>query len=293
MPPATPPADARFVSRDYLAAMGIRVIAGRGLDEDDRAAHPRAMVINQTLAHRDFAGENPVGREIYAGPDAAPWEIVGVADDVRQFGLDREPSPQFFADLSQWPASMTPDVYLFPMGPYYVVRMHGDRASIVSNALAIARQLDPEAALYNVATMEEIASSSMTLPRMYASLLGIFAAVAVGLAAIGIYGMMAYSVTQRTREVGIRMALGAQRAAVLGLVLRQSALLTGVGIAVGLAGAAATTRYLQGLLFGLAPLDPSTFVMVALVFGGVATLAAFGPARRATRIDPLVALRCE
>ena len=293
MPPATPSPDARFVSRDYLSAMGIRVIAGRGLDEGDRAAHPRAMVINQTLAHRDFAGENPVGREIYAGPDTAPWEIVGVAEDVRQFGLDREPSPQFFADLSQWPASMTPNVFLFPIGPYFVVRMHGERASIVSNALAIARQLDPDAGLYNVATMEEIVSNSITLPRMYASLLGLFAAIAVALAAIGIYGLMAYSVTQRTREIGIRMALGAQRRAVLGLVLGQSALLTGVGITLGLAGAAATTRYLRGLLFGLTPLDSSTFIIVALVFGGVATLAAYVPARRATKVDPLVALRCE
>ena len=283
-------ADARFVSRDYLRAMGMRVIAGRGFGEDDRAAHPRAMVINQTLAHREFPDENPIGRLVYAGPDPAPWEIVGIVDDVRQVGLDREPQPQFFADLSQWPGGTR---NLFPVGPYFAVRVRGDRAAVVSNALAIARQLDPDAALYNVATMEEIVSNSMTLPRMYASLLGLFAAIAVALAAIGIYGMMAYSVTQRTREIGIRTALGAQRAAVLGLVLRRSALLTGVGIALGLGGAAATTRYLQGLLFGIAPLDPSTFVMVALLFGGVATIAAYIPARRATQVDPLVALRCE
>jgi predicted permease len=283
--------DSRFVSPDYLQAMGIRVIAGRGFEKSDRAAHPRAMLINQTLADRDFSGGNPVGRQVYAGPDPIPWEIVGIVADVRQFGLDREPQAQAFVDLRQWPVRW--DRILFPIGPYFAVRMRGDRPSIVTSALAIARQLDPEAALYNVATMEEIVSNSMTLPRMYAALLGVFAAVAVGLAAIGIYGMMAYSVTQRTREIGIRMALGAQRATVLGLVIRQSAVLTGVGIVLGLAGAVAMTRYLESLLFGLTPLDPSTFLVVSIAFAGVATLASYVPAHRATRVDPLVALRHE
>ncbi len=291
--PASPPVDARFVSRSYLKAMGIRVITGRGFDEADRVAHPRAMVINQTLARRDFADENPVGRLVYTGPDPEPWEIIGVVGDVRQFGLDRAPTAQFFADLSQWPARMTPNIYLFPIGPYFVVRTRNDRSGIVANALALARQLDAEAAVYNVATMEEIASNSMTLPRMYASLLGMFAAVAVGLAAIGIYGMMAYAVTQRTREIGIRMALGAQRQAVLSLVLRQSLVLTGAGLTLGVAGAAAMTRYLEGLLFGLTPLDPPTFAAVALAFTSIAMLASYVPARRATRVDPLVALRHE
>jgi putative ABC transport system permease protein len=290
---ATPPVDARFVSSEYLTAMGIRVIAGRGLEDGDRVSHQRAMVINRTLAHRDFAGENPVGRLVYTGPDPTPWEIVGVVDDVRQFGLDREPTPQFFADLAQWPARMTPDVYLFPVGPYFVVRTRSDQAGVVAGALRLARQLDAEAAIYNVATMEAIASNSMTLPRLYAALLGMFAAIAVGLAAIGIYGMMAYSVTQRTREIGIRMALGASHKAVLRLVLRQSTVLTAIGLAAGLAGAAGTTRYLQGLLFGLTPLDPSTFLVVSLAFVGVAMLASYVPARRAMQVDPLVALRHE
>jgi predicted permease len=290
-PPGGVPVDSQYVSPGYLRAMGIRVIAGHGLEGKDRVAQPRAMLINQTLANRDFSGENPIGRQVYAGIEPVPWEIVGIVADVRQFGMDRDPQAQAFVDIRQWPSQLAP--ILFPIGPYYAVRMRGERAAVVSNALAIARQLDPDAALYNVATMEELVSNSLTLPRMYASLLGLFAAIAVALVAIGIYGMMAYSVTQRTREIGIRMALGAQRRAVLGLVLGQSALLTGVGITFGLAGAAATTRYLQGLLFGLAPLDPSTFLTVALVFGGVATVAAYIPARRATKVDPLVALRCE
>ncbi|HWF86191.1 MAG TPA: ABC transporter permease [Vicinamibacterales bacterium] len=289
-PPSPEGADARFVSPDYLKAMGIRVIAGRMFDEADRASHPRAMVINQTLARREFPDRSPIGQPIYAGPDRSPWEIIGVFDDVKQFGLDRAPQPQFFADLTQWSGSAR---NLFPVGPYFAVRLRGDHKAFVSNALTIVRQLDADAALYNVATMEEIVSNSMTLPRMYAALLGVFAAIAVALAAIGIYGMMAYAVTQRTREIGIRMALGAQRATVLKLVLTQGAFLTAVGIALGLAGAIAMTRYLQNLLFGLTPLDPPTFVAVALAFTSVAMLASYVPARRATTVDPLVALRHE
>jgi len=141
--------------------------------------------------------------------------------------------------------------------------------------------------------MNELVAATISRPRMYAVLLGIFAAVAVGLAAIGIYGMLAYSVAQRTREIGIRMALGAQRREVMGLVLRQSLTLIAAGLAAGLAGAAATTRYLEGMLFGLTPLDPRTFLTVTLLFTAVATLASYVPARRATKVDPLVALRCE
>ncbi len=289
-PPAPEGADARFVSRDYLKTMGIRMIAGRAFDETDRSAHPRAMVINQTLARRGFPDRSPLGQPIYAGPDRSPWEIIGVFEDVKQFGLDRAPQPQFFVDLRQW-SGITRN--LFPVGPYFAVRGHGDRKSLVSNVLGIVRQLDPEATLYNVATMEELVSNSVTLPRMYAALLGIFAAIAAAWSCIGIYGMMAYAVTQRTREIGIRMALGAQRQAVLSLLLRQSLVLTGAGLALGVAGAAAMTRYLEGLLFGLTPLDPPTFVAVALAFTSVAMLASYVPARRATTVDPLVALRHE
>ena len=141
--------------------------------------------------------------------------------------------------------------------------------------------------------MDDIVSNRIARPRMYAVLLGIFAGIGVALAAIGIYGVMAYSVSQRTREIGIRVALGAQRSEVVGLVLNQSLVLTVVGIALGIAGAAAVTRYLEGLLFGLTPLDPATFIGVSVMFAAVALVAAYVPARRATRVDPLVALRCE
>ena len=293
-PPAQGPpprgADARLVSTEYLQTMGIRVVAGRPFDEGDGASAPRVLIINRTLAHRDFSDGNPVGTTIYVGRDTAPWEIIGVVDDVRQTGLDREPLPQMFLDLRQWDA---PQVPIFPAGAYYAIRTAGDPSLAFGHVRDIVRQLDPRASLENVATMDQIISNRMTRPRMYAVLLGVFAAIAVALAAAGIYAVMAYSVAQRTREIGIRMALGARSREVLGLVMGQSALLSVAGVIIGLAGAMWTTRYLQGLLFGLTPLDPITFLVVALLFLAVATAAAYVPARRATTVDPSIALRAE
>jgi putative ABC transport system permease protein len=158
---------------------------------------------------------------------------------------------------------------------------------------SIARQLDPEAVLFYVTPMDQVVASTISRPRLYAVLLGLFAAVGLGLAIIGIYGVMAYSVSQRTREIGIRMALGARRVEVVALVLRQSAVLTTSGIVIGLSAAAMLSRYLTGLLYGVQPLDAPTFVFVVVLFVVVAALASFVPARRATRVDPAVALRAE
>ena len=288
-PPSPVGPDARFVSRDYLRVFGVRVVAGRGFTENDREGQPRALLVNQALVNRDFAGESPIGRRVFVGRDVAPWEIVGVVDDVRQFGLDREPEPQFFVDVRQW-AGTGP---LFPVGAYYAVRTNADPASMIANVRGIVRGLDDQAALFNIAPMNEVVASTIARPRMYAVLLGIFAAVGVALALIGLYGVMAYSVTQRTREIGIRMSLGAQRSDVLGLVLRQSMVLTAIGVGVGLAGAAAVSRYLEGMLFGLTPLDSSTFLAVSVMFVSIAALASYVPARRAANIDPLLALRWE
>jgi putative ABC transport system permease protein len=297
-PRLTPPADSaailradvRVVSRDYLDVLRIPVVRGRPFTENDRAGRPRAVLVNEAMARSSFAGEDPIGQLVGPTRDGEPWEIVGVVRDVRQFGLDREPEPQLFADFRQWPENAIP---LFPLGPYYLVRTHGNFMEVMSTVRAIVRQLDEQAAPYNVAAMDDIVSNRIARPRMYAVLLGVFAAIGVALAAIGIYGVMAYSVTQRTREIGIRVALGAQRSEVLRLVLNQSLALTMVGIGIGIAGAAAVTRYLEGLLFGLTPLDPATFAGVSVMFAAVALVAAFVPARRATKVDPLVALRCE
>jgi putative ABC transport system permease protein len=278
----------RLVSSDYLKVMGIKVVAGRGLTDRDRAGQPRVLLINETLARRDFPGENPIGQQVYAGADAQPWEIVGVVADVRQTSLDREAGMQVFAEYSQWPGEV-----IFPLGPYFSVRTRSHPMATIAQVRESARQLEPEAGLFNVATMEQVVSNRLSRPRLYTTLLGIFAMIAVALAAVGVYGVMAYSVTRRTREIGIRIALGAQRREVIALVMRQGLVWNGIGLAAGLAGAMALTKYLESLLFGVTPLDPRTFVAVSLVLFAVATLATLLPARVATRVSPLGALRAE
>jgi putative ABC transport system permease protein len=277
------------VSRDFPNVLGIRLVAGRGFGDNDRAGQPPVMLIDRTVARSGFLGDNPVGRYVY-GFGTAPIEVIGVVENIRQLGLDQEPMAQVFVDLRQFPPSPRTIENSPPI--YYAIRTDSGSSS-VENIRAVVRQFDPHATVDNVATMSQLVSNSIGRPRLYAVLLGMFAAVAVLLAAIGIYGVLTYSVARRTREIGIRMALGAARADVIGLVVRQSLTLTAFGIAVGLVGAASVTRYLGGLLFGLTPLDPMTFIGVAVTFACVAALAASVPARRATRIDPLVALRYE
>jgi predicted permease len=283
-------ADIRLVSRDYVKAMGIRVLSGRGFVESDRSGAPRVMLINEALARRDFADREPIGETVFINYFQEPWQIVGVVADVRQFGLSVEPTPQFFVDMRQW---TDVDLLVFPAGAYYAIRTARDLESIVPAVRAIVQQIDPQASLFYVAPMDQVVASTISRPRLYATLLGIFSIVGLGLAVIGIYGVMSYSVAQRTREIGIRVALGAKRPQVIALVLGQSALLTAIGIVLGLSGAAMLSRYLEGLLFGVTPLDPVTFAAAAVLFTLVALVAAYGPTRRATGVDPLVALRAE
>jgi predicted permease len=271
------------VSRDFVKTFGMRVIEGRGFTADDSAR--REALINRTLARSGFLGERPIGKRIYSFGNTS-WEVVGIVEDVRQWGLDRK------ADMDMYVVDFVPPPPGLG-GIYFAVRTAGEPTAPARSIRDLVRQLEPEATVDNVATMEQLVSNSISRPRLYAVLLGIFAGIAVALAAIGLYGVMAYSVAQRTREIGVRMALGAQRAEVMGLVLRQSVPLIAVGIVLGLIGAAGFTRYLEGMLFGLKALDPSTFIAVSLVFAIVAMFAALVPARRATKVDPIVALRCE
>lgn len=283
-------ADLRLVSRDYLRVMGIDVVSGRHFQESDGPGRARVLLVNEALARSYFPAKNAIGQTVYVSRDNVPWQIVGIVRDVRQFTLDRNPSPQMFVDVRQWPGGGLP---LFPGSAYYALRMTGDAVGAVAQIRNIVREADPEASVFSVAPMEQLVTSTIARPRMYAVITGLLAGVGVLLAVVGIYGLMAYSVEQRTNEIGIRIALGARRASVMGLVLRNSMLMTAIGIAAGLAGAAALTRYLQGMLFGITPADTVTFVTVAGVFAIVAAGATIVPVKRALNIDPLLALRYE
>jgi putative ABC transport system permease protein len=243
------------------------------------------------LARQRFGADNPVGTLVNSiGP--APWQIIGVVDDIRQATLDREPTPQFFLDFRQMPGDPMLEMTTRLLGGrFYVVRANDDPTTLVPGLRSIVAQSEPDAALTDVFTMDALVSTSIARPRFYAALIGVLGVLAAGLAAIGIYGVIAYMVTRRTREIGIRMALGAPRSRILALVLGQGATLAGLGIAIGLIGALNLTQYLRAMLFGLGPSDPTTFAAVALAFAGIAALGCYIPARRATRLDPLSALR--
>ena len=281
-------ADVRVISPQYVKALGLTILDGRGFNDNDREGQPPVLMVNRTFADRYFAGETPIGQKMRLGaPD--PFEIVGLVDDVRHAGLDADAQPEVYLDYRQARVAMPRGLG----GMLFALRTSDDPSSMVPYARTLVRRLDPELTIDNVASMEQRLSDSVARPRFYAVMLGIFAAVAMTLAAVGIYGIMAYSVSQRTREIGIRMALGAERREVLGLILRQGLALTAVGMIAGLAAAFAVTRYLQNMLFGLSASDPSTLAGVSVLLGAIAILACYVPARRATRIDPIVALRYE
>jgi putative ABC transport system permease protein len=283
-----PGEDARLVSWRYLEVMGIRVLSGRAFVETDRAGSARVLVINQALARRDFGTEDPVGKIVYVGLDREPWLVIGVVSDVRQFGLDEPAEPQVFIDFRQWQGERRSDE-----PRYFAVRTFGDPAALRADFRSVVRSVDGRAGLFNVDTLANLLANAVSRPRLYAVLFGLFAAVAIVLAAIGIYGVLTYVVAQRRREIGIRMALGARPSTILSLVLRQTGVLALTGIGLGLAAAAALTRHLDWMLVGVEPLDAATFTAAALVFLLIALLASYVPARRATRVNPVVALRSD
>jgi putative ABC transport system permease protein len=292
----------RSVSHDFLQTMGVRLLAGRWLEPRDDGGAPPVIVINRSLARRFFGSEDPVGQMVRLDGrmDLPPQQVVGVVDDLRQARLDQEPAPQFFVDyrqvlaLTQARQMPVPAQERLAFGFLsFVVRTDGDPARLISPVRSLIGRVDSNVGIDAMLPMEQLVASSLTRQRFYAAVMGVFAAIAVLLSAVGIYGVLAYAVGQRTREFGVRTALGARSRDVLALVLHQGLLLTGMGISIGLVGAIALTRYLEGMLYGVQPLDPPTYVAVAALFTAVTSIASYLPARRATRIDPVTALRYE
>jgi putative ABC transport system permease protein len=285
-PGAEPAADRRIVSSDYFRAMSIPVRKGRFFSERDAADAPAVVVINETFARRFFADTEPLGQRIAFtdAPNAPVREVVGVVADVRHAGLDAPAGLEYYVPYAQSPVARVTLV---------ARTTSSDPASIVPALRGLIREADKDLPLWNVRTMNSLLSESVARHRFNTTLLGLFALVALLLASLGIYGVMSYSVTQRTHEIGVRLALGAQPADVLKMVLRQGMALVALGIALGLVCSYALTRSMTSLLYGVSATDPSTFALISLVLLVVAFAANYIPARRATKVDPMVALRYE
>jgi len=283
-PPNGLPTNGALISRGYFAAMGIPVLAGRAFERQDRMGSPRVVIVNQSFVKKYSPGRDPLGRMVTVlWSNQAPTEIIGVVGDVRYDGLTTEPAPTVYLPHAQTPG------YIM----HLVVRTPGSAAPLVNAVRMLVNQLDPTQSITAVKTMEDYLSEEMARPRLYASLVAAFAALALLLAAVGLYGLVAYIVGQRTHEIGIRVALGAQRASVLGMVLEEGARLAVLGLILGVAAALALGRLLTALLFGVTTTDPLTYLAVSLLLLIVALAAAVIPARRAALIDPTVALRYE
>jgi putative ABC transport system permease protein len=279
-----PIGDMRAVTPGYFAAMGIPILDGRGLTVDDRENSPSVAVVSQRLAHTFWPGESAVGHYLlYDWFTAERVRIVGVAENVRHGGVDAEPYMEIYRPLGQMPYS-TMSV---------VIRGTGDPAAYAAPLRNAVRQMDPMLAVGSVQTMGELVSHSLNKSQLSTALFGTFGLLGLLLAGIGIYGVMSYTVQQRAREMGIRLALGAQPRSVLGLVLGRGMGLAVIGVVVGTAGALATTRLMRSLLFEVAPADHVTFALVPLVLILIALAAAYVPGRRATRLDVVEVLRAE
>jgi putative ABC transport system permease protein len=278
----------RIVSTDYFQTMGIPVVRGRGFSEHDTESSSEVAIINEAAARRYWPNEDPIGRRISLGAPAEWREIVGVVGDTRHEGLDADADPAAFLPQRQG---------FFNLGNGFertmtlVIRTGSDAASLTALLRTAVASIDPQLPIGIVRAMDDVIGDSVAPRRLNFVLVSAFACVAVVLTAAGLYGVMAYLVAQRTREIGVRMALGATRNQVLGLMFRQAGVMTAVGIGLGVAGALLLTRSMASLLFGVSTADPLVYAAVSALLAAVALLAVAVPSSRATRIDPLLALR--
>ncbi len=287
-PGEEPELPVRSIAGDYFRVMNVPLVQGRALSDEDREGAPIVGVVNQSFVREYFPDENPVGARIrWAAQPQVQWmTIVGVVGDVKHYGLNQPEQPAFYYSYMQseqpWKRWMS-----------LVVRSSAAEATVLDQVKTQIRALDNQIPVTRVQTMKEVMAASVEAQRFNMTLMGIFASVALTLASVGIYGVMSYSVAQRTREIGIRSALGATRSDVLSLVLKDGLRLTVVGLATGIAAAIAATRLMSSLLYGVSATDPATFAVVSIILTGVALGACFVPARRAAKVDPMIALRYE
>jgi putative ABC transport system permease protein len=280
-----PGADLQFATPGYFESMRIPLLAGRTLTESDTPTSPGVAVVSHSFAKKFFPGADPIGHRVNAGDDKkAEWiQIVGVVGDVRENGLDVDIRPEMYLAHKQSPSSI--------MG--FVLRTTVDPDSIMSAARQAVWNVDKDQPVARVVTMEDAAAESLAIRKITTWVMTLFAGVSLLLACVGIYGVIAFSVVQRTHEFGIRLALGSTPARLLALVLSQSAVLGGVGILIGLVASFALSRVANALVFGVSTRDPITFTLAPVLLGAIAMLAAFIPALRASRLDPTIALRQE
>jgi putative ABC transport system permease protein len=282
-----PATEVRSIGLDYFKTIGIPLIKGRDFNERDDRKAPPVIIVNEAFADKFFPGEDPIGKHIKPGitaDDEKPQmcEIVGVVGNVKHRGLKVDADPEAYEPLAQLTMDMT-----------VLVKTDTDPRSLLRTIENEVRALDRDLPAYNIRTLDEYLSAAVAQPRFNTLLLTIFATMALILTAVGLYGVMSYSVTQRTHEIGIRVALGAQQQDVLKMVVRQGMTLTGLGMGLGLIGAYFATRIIETMLFGVSATDPWIFLAISVLLAGVALGACLVPARRATRVDPIHALRYE
>jgi putative ABC transport system permease protein len=290
VPGENPNGDWQVVTPGYFETMGMKLVRGRFITDADQETSPLSAVINETMARRYWPNEDAIGKRFHIGTNSQPWiTVVGVVGQVRHNAVTETPRAEMYAPHAQWAAAGASA----PRGMTFVIRTSGDPIAVLGYLRQTLRSLDPNLPLADVRTLDRVAGDSLSQARFTTLLLGLFAALALTLATIGIYGVISLLVTRRRQEIGIRMALGARPASILNMVVRRGMALAGIGVAAGLLAALLLTRVLTNLLYGVTRFDLTTFALVPCVLAGIALIACLIPAGRAATLDPVVALREE